>query len=78
MDRVELRKKRLSEKRKVMTKTLRLIREGKIKRLDYCENCKETGKIDIHHPIDENPFIVNFLCRKCHSLEHSNKKTILV
>lgn len=47
------------------------IRYGKIIRPDQCSRCGETGgMIDAHHHDYNKPLEIEWLCRRCHGVEH--------
>ncbi len=44
------------------------IRKGMLTKPYICEHCKEVKKLDGHHEDYKKPLLVNWLCRKCHSI----------
>lgn len=47
------------------------VKSGKIMRPNKCGRCNLYGKIEGHHHDYRKPLDVEWLCRSCHSLEHS-------
>jgi hypothetical protein len=48
------------------------VRTGKIKRKEFCEHCGKECVTDGHHKDYSKPFLVQWLCRKCHRKAHKN------
>jgi len=48
------------------------IKRGDLTRPDVCEMCGEFGKIEGHHENYDKPLDVTWLCRDCHSRNHSS------
>lgn len=44
----------------------RAIRSGQITQPKECDLCYEEGVIEAHHPDHDYPFLLLFLCQKCH------------
>ena len=50
------------------------LKKGFIKRPVICEECKiESLKIQAHHPDYSKPYIINWLCAKCHGKYRRDK-----
>jgi ribosomal protein S27AE len=49
-------------------------KEGLLIKPDNCERCgKATDKLVKHHSDYDKPIDIEWLCNKCHSIEHANK-----
>lgn len=46
------------------------VRDGKIKRPDFCQSCGAKGKIHAHHADYSKPLDVEWLCAECHGKRH--------
>lgn len=47
------------------------VRHGELIRPKICNRCKaESSLIDAHHEDYSKPLLVEWLCRKCHQIEH--------
>lgn len=44
------------------------VRDGKLERLERCEGCNETVRLDKHHPDYSKPLLVVWLCKPCHAI----------
>jgi len=49
------------------------IQQGKLIRPDTCEYCLEEAKTEAHHPEHSQPFLLVWLCTKCHKMFDKNK-----
>ena len=58
------------EKKNAQSKLRRAVKSGRIVRPSTCEHCGVTGQIDAHHHDYAQPFLVSWLCEKCHRLVH--------
>jgi hypothetical protein len=48
------------------------IRLGELVRPEICPGCDETIFVEAHHNDYKKPLEINWLCSKCHGLEHRN------
>jgi len=49
-------------------------RQGKIQKPLFCERCRQTKRLEKHHPDYEKPTKIIWVCRRCHSLIHRSLK----
>lgn len=51
----------------------RAVRRGELTRPEKCPKCGVAGKIQAHHHLGyDRPLDVEWLCKRCHSLEHAH------
>jgi len=50
------------------------VRDGKIKRQEFCSECGSTKKVEAHHDDYSKPFDVRWLCEVCHKEWHRHSK----
>lgn len=76
----EKAKRRFTErypaKRKAHVIVGNFLRDGKIKRPDYCEKCHRTVKPQAHHCDYTKPLEIMWLCTKCHADWHRTNTPI--
>lgn len=63
-------RKRNRVKSRAHCAAVRAVRNGKIERKTICEKCGVEGKLHKHHPDYSQPLKVEWICPKCHGLEH--------
>jgi ribosomal protein S27AE len=63
-----------SDKWKVQQQVSKAVKEGILKRPEYCPKCGIKGKIQAHHEDYSKPFEVIWLCMKCHRGIHRKSK----
>jgi ribosomal protein S27AE len=52
------------------------VRDGKIKRQEFCSECSSNQKVEAHHDDYTKPLDVRWLCEKCHKEWHRHNKPI--
>ena len=53
------------------------VRDGRLKKLDYCEHCNAKDiPLDGHHHSYLKPLDVTWLCKPCHSAEHKRLNAV--
>lgn len=58
-------------KRKAINAVNNAVRDGKLIKLDHCQNCGATGcRMHGHHDDYSKPFVVRWLCPACHKTWH--------
>jgi len=69
----------LSEKMKIHRQVKAAVKEGIIKKYDYCSICKSDGggKIMAHHYNYDKPLEVTWLCSSCHTLVHGSHSLLI-
>jgi ribosomal protein S27AE len=67
-------RRRNSPKQQCREKTKQAIRKGLIVKPDTCSRCGASGTIHAHHPDYAQPFLLEWLCRPCHDVEHRQIK----
>jgi hypothetical protein len=50
------------------------VRDGRIKRQEFCSECGSTKKVEAHHDDYSKPFDVRWLCEVCHKEWHRHSK----
>ena len=60
------------EKENAHKKVARAIKVGKLVKPTVCSICPSTEKIEGHHDDYDYPFIIRWLCQKCH-LDHHRR-----
>lgn len=68
----QLYKARFPAKYKAKTMINNFIRDGKIKRGEFCQVCGSDWKIEGHHCDYSKPLDVMWLCSPCHKQWHAN------
>jgi hypothetical protein len=51
------------------------VKRGLLARKCQCEECGDVGRMDAHHEDYTKPDMVEWLCRKCHTKRHWQKKS---
>lgn len=51
----------------------RLVHMGIIPRAGRCQQCASDKPLDMHHPNYYHPLQIVWLCRRCHTREHSDR-----
>lgn len=54
-----------AHKRSIRAHTKMLVRRGKLKKAEACEECDETEQIEAHHLNWKDPYAVVWLCVWC-------------
>lgn len=63
-------KKRHPERERARQRVARLVRVGKLIRPNSCPKCGISTKVEAHHEDYTKPEQVNWMCKKCHGVEH--------
>jgi hypothetical protein len=66
-----------SDRRKAHVTAGNAIRDGRIERLDGCEHCGASGKLQAHHPDYSLPLCVTWLCVPCHASLHKEHREMM-
>lgn len=59
-------KEKFPEKDHARSLVRRAVKTGKLILPDECEFCDETRPVEGHHPDHSKPFLLLYLCKKCH------------
>ena len=62
------------ERLKAINTVNNAIRNGRLKRSIYCEECGLLTKTEGHHPDYNKPLKVNWLCKTCHTNIHNKNE----
>ena len=64
------------ERRKAQQAAGNALRDGKLKRPDACEWCKQDKRLQKHHHDYSRPLDVMWLCKPCHALADKARRQI--